>query len=140
MPANADTFNIQILRAVAHLYEQFPTPTTVEHSTLIRKNHGAGNSSIENGTGSERGTILWLHRNGFIDGVLLESNPLEGNQTAAITDAQLTPKALRVLREMYRNPSNASERMPLGQLAIGAAFGSNESAVADLLSGKLLSL
>jgi hypothetical protein len=134
---NIRLFNVQTLRAIAHLYKSLPKPTTIEHSTLrnqpVEKEDGSVVVTLEDDeNGSEAGTILWLHREGFVSGKLLENKPLSGHQTAAITSALLTTKALRILQNVDPNAGTV-----LGEFVVSSALGSSEQEAADLLVRRL---
>ena len=92
---NSELFNRQVLNALTFLYGNFPSLVTVD------------NRALSSGTDTEialieYGTIIWLYRNGIVSGSLLENKPIGGAidgalPSAAITEAQLTAKALRAL-------------------------------------------
>lgn len=134
---NIQQFNVQALRALAHLYKSFPTPTVIEHSTLLKppveKADGSVVVTLDDENGSEAGTILWLHRHDFVEGKLEENKPLQGKHTAALINAQLTPRALRMLQETDPNAGQV-----LGEYIMAAAFGPEESQAAELLGRRLL--
>jgi hypothetical protein len=132
-----NTFKVHALRAIAHLYKSFPSPTTVEHSTLrtppAEQRDGSVIVTLEDENGSEAGTILWLYRQGFIEGKLVESKPLQGDPSAGIINAQLTVKALRMLEDTDPNAGQV-----LGEYVVASAFGPEEPQAAELLTRRLL--
>jgi hypothetical protein len=132
---NISLFNVQVLRALAHLYKVHPVSTTVEHSTLLElsENEGGG-ATVELESGAEAGTILWLYNQGFIAGDLLKSEPLQGAKKAAITNAQLTVTSLQILQAAERNANG----VPLGEFIVASAFSPSEATAAELLSRRLL--
>ena len=134
---NIRLFKVQTLRAIAQLYKSFPTPTTIDHSALLRQpiatKDGGVIVEVELEGGPDAGTILWLYGQGFVDGNLQESKPLNGAQSAAITNAQLTTKALRILEAVDPNTGAV-----LGEFAVASAFGPSEIEAADLLYRQLL--
>ena len=123
---NIEIFKRQALRAFAQLYKSFPSATNIEHSTLL--------SQSESESGHEAGTILWLYNQGFIEGNLIESNPLEGSQKAGVTNARLSERSLRILQQPEQNANGVQ----LGEMAVSAAFGPGEATAADLLVKRLL--
>jgi hypothetical protein len=132
---NIQLFKTRVLRALAHLYENFPNSSTVEHSTLLMQSEDhAGGVTVELDSGTEAGTIIWLHNQGFIEGDLQESIPLEGTQKAGITNARLTAKSLRILQTAEANANG----VPLGEFALASVFGPEEEIAADLLLRRLL--
>ncbi|MGB8276709.1 MAG: hypothetical protein WCF20_02050 [Methylovirgula sp.] len=132
---NIERFNVGALRAVAFLYKALPNTVTVDHSTLLRSTESSdGSVMVELSSGGEHGTILWLYKNGFVDGNLIESKPLQGDQKAAIMSAQLSSKALRILQRPEQNAGG----VPLGEYAVASAFGERESVAAELVMRRLL--
>jgi hypothetical protein len=91
-------------------------------------------SQSESESGYEAGTILWLYDEGFIRGSLIESKPLQGSQKAGVMNARLSEKALRILQQSEENANG----VPLGEMAVSAAFGPGEATAADLLVRRLL--
>jgi hypothetical protein len=109
-------FDEQITRAMAHLYDSFPTLVQLD--------------------GPEHGTLVWLLRNGVVTGELLESNPLEGAQTGTIMSAQLPARTYAILKKVESNVGR-----PLGQAAVDAVKSGNEhdiAVVGELLVRRLI--
>ena len=104
-------FDEQIVRAMAHLYESFPTLVQLD--------------------GPEHGTLVWLLRNEIVTGELLESNPLEGAQTGTIMSAQLPERTYAILRNVDGNVGR-----PLGQASVDAVKSGNKHDIAVI--GELL--
>lgn len=136
---NIQLFKVQLLRAIAHLYKHFPMPTTIDHATLLKGPEKTGDGSVivhlEDDGGTEGATILWIYNQGFIAGNLQQSNPNEGPVSAAVTNAQLSAGALRILQAAEPNANG----VPLGEFAVMSAFNpSEETIAADLLFKRLV--
>lgn len=108
-------FDAQIVRAMAALYESFPTLVQLD--------------------GPEHGTLVWLLRNGVVTGELMESKPLQGPQTGTIMSAQLPARTYAILKKVENDVGR-----PLGQAAVEAVKSGNEhdiATVGDLLVRRL---
>jgi hypothetical protein len=122
---NIDQFQIYVLRLIAYLYKNFPAPVDIDHRTL----HPQSGKD----TGLEDGTIKWLYEHGLIAGFFQESKPLDGKQTASISDAQLMPQTLRILQA----PEPEASGVSLGSVAVHGAFGEREARDAALVFRRL---
>ncbi len=135
--SNANQFNIQVLRAIAFLFESFPKLVNIDDKVLSPpKSHNVGFVTLMPSDGSEHGTMTWLIRNGIVSGNLEESSPLGTSvQTGAILAAQLPVKTLAILRKIESNVGKS-----LGDAAVDAVKQGNErdiSVVAELLVRRL---
>jgi hypothetical protein len=133
---NIEHFNIQALRAMAALYRNFPATMDLDDSVFLKP--AATNDDrvvVEMPTESGYGTILWLSRNGFVEGQLVESHPIGTDRpSASMNGAQLTSRALRILlRE-----EDFTRGMPLGEYVVAAAFSDMESVAAAWLAKRLI--
>jgi hypothetical protein len=133
---NIENFNIQALRAMAALYRTFPGTMDLDDNVFLKPT--AQNDDgvvVEMPTQSGYGTLLWLSRNDFVEGQLVESHPIGTDRpSVVITGAQLSSRALRILlRE-----EEFTRGVPLGEYVVAAAFSGTESVAAAWLAKRLI--
>lgn len=109
---NIATFNLLLTRIVAKLYENHPATIALDGSELWTPPLRANDSDFEKKKKATSGTLLWLYQNGFVAGILQESN----GEVFGISNAQFTAHGYRIANEAEINAAGVS----LGQVAIDA--------------------
>jgi hypothetical protein len=110
---NIATFNLLLTLIIAKLYETHPATITLDGGELWVPPLRASDPDFEKKKKATSGTLLWLYQNGFVAGMLQESN----GEVFGISGAQLTAQGYRLANHADVNAGG----LTLGQVAFDAA-------------------
>jgi len=110
---NITAFNLLLTRAIAKLYENHPMAIVLGTADLWDPPLKATDPEFEKKKRVANGTLMWLHRNGIVDGDLQDFG---NGDMLAISNALLTARGYQIAN----NPENNYNAKALGQVAVEA--------------------
>jgi hypothetical protein len=134
MSDNIKSFNQLLTRAIGILYNRHPRPTALSTVDLWNPPLKEGDADYDRKREEANGTLLFLHRNNFVDGDLQDFG---NGKMWAINNALLTTGALRIANTVDPNENGKT----VGQIASQTLTGSSPEMVAacsDLVARRFL--